>query len=491
VNASAYVLLAPLLTLAGGVLLLMLQIALRRQSALTRALSVMVYGICVLASIGAAGGPALQITPLLMADSLALLLCAAFSLSAAVTALLSAKTIAAQSDQPDEYYLLLMLATLGACVLVYANHVASLLLGLELLAVSLYALIAYPSRQQRPAEAATKYLLLSGAATAIMLFGFALLYAATGALTFSGIGAGLGSTSLVGPMPLFAAGMVLVGLGFKLAAAPMHLWTPDVYEGAPSPVSGFLASVAKTAAFIVLLRFFILAELYRFPALTEVTALLAVLSMVMGNLLALLQNNIKRMLAYSSIAHIGYLMIIFSAAADPQNRALASEAAVFYLIAYLPTVLAAFGVVTLLKSEMNTDSDVDLESLSGLFWRQPLLAVLMMVSMLSLAGIPLTAGFIGKLYIFSTAVAGEHWVLLALLLIGTTLGIYYYLRVVYQMTVSTSSPASGGADTSAAPMAGNLPLSFTTRVVAVILLTAILALGLLPQTLMHYLKEMF
>lgn len=229
--------LAPLLALALGALLIMLQIAVARRPALTRNLSVGVYAVTVLAAIQAGSYPAAQVTPLLLADPLALLLCAGFAAAAAATAVLSGETIARQSDQPDEYYLLLVLATLGACVLVYATHVASLLLGLELLSVSLYALVAYPGRQQRPAEAATKYLVLSGAATAIMLFGFALLYAATGSLSFEGLGGTLAAAELGSGVLLMGCGMILVGLGFKLSAAPLHLWTPDVYEGAPSPVT--------------------------------------------------------------------------------------------------------------------------------------------------------------------------------------------------------------------------------------------------------------
>jgi NADH-quinone oxidoreductase subunit N len=478
-NSTDFMSLAPLLSLSGGSLLLMLQIAIRRRPALTRLLSVAIFAISALLCLWAATGPTQQVTPLLLADPMALLLCAVFSVTAAATAVLSGATIQNESDQPDEYYLLLILATLGASVLVYAVHVASLLLGLELLSVSLYALVAYPSTQQRPVEAATKYLVLSGAATAMLLFGFALLYAATGSLSFEGLGAGLAASELGSGVLLLGGGLILVGLGIKLSAAPLHLWTPDVYEGAPTPVTGFLASVAKVAPFIVLLRLFIEADLFRFPALVEVTALFAALSMVVGNLLALLQDNIKRMLAYSSIAHMGYVLIIFSPAADPALRALAGEAALYYLIAYIPTVVAAFAVLAQLHPRSDPSVGLSVDSLSGLFWRQPLLATLMLFAMLSMAGIPLTAGFIGKLYIYSVAVAGEHWVLLALLIVGTALGIYYYLRVIYCMTRSDS----GGDEVA--------PLSLSMRAVTVALLAGILALGLVPQTLMQYLSTIF
>lgn len=518
--------LAPLLVLTLGAVLLMLQIAIRRAPTLSRSLSLAIYVLTLFVSVQAADMPARQITPLLLADSLALLFCAAFAIAAAVTVMLSTNGLVTESDQPDEFYLLLVLATLGACVLVYANHVASLLLGLELLSISLYALVAYPTRQQLPVEAATKYLVLSGAATAILLFGFALLYAGTGSLAFSGMGAGLGSADLRDSALVLAAAMVLVGIGFKLSAAPLHLWTPDVYQGAPGAVSGFLASVGKAAPFIVLLRLFNEADLYRFPALIEATAALAVLSMLIGNLLALLQRNIKRLLAYSSIAHIGYVLIVFSVAADPAYRALASEAAAFYLLAYLPTTIAAFAVVTILARRSAAGADIDMLSMTGLFWRQPLLAVLMLVAMLSLAGIPLTAGFIGKLYVYAAAVAGEHWLLLALLIAGTGLGIYYYLRVIYEMSRASDSDASANGDAAArshasadsvekadsvendgsartaddgvdpgmgAPsdQAGLATLTPGLQAVALGLIAAILFLGILPQVLMHYLSGIF
>lgn len=483
--------LSPLLVLAGGVLLLMLQIALRRQPSLTRALSVCIYAGCLLSSIVAGGDKTLQVTPLLLADNLAFLLCATFAIAGAITAGISGETVSAQSDQTDEYYLLLTLATLGACVLAYANHAASLVLGLELLSVSLYALIAYPSRQQAPAEAATKYLVLSGAATATILFGFALLYAATGALGFADIGAGLTQHNSGPVLVQLAAAMVITGLAFKLAAAPLHIWTPDVYEGAPSPISGFLASVAKVAPFIVLLRFFVQADLFRYEALLEVTALLAVVSMLAGNLLALLQNSVKRMLAYSSIGHVGYVLIIFSAATVAKDQSFAIEAAVFYLIAYVPTTIAAFAVLTALNTQAETDEDLEIENLTGLFWRQPLLAFLMMVSMLSLAGIPLTAGFIGKLYIFYAAIAGAHWVLLAFLIIGTTLGIYYYLRVIYQMAMPYVQQPATTPKTRQQSETHPVAPSFATRVVFIVLLLAIFSLGVVPQALMHYLEGIF
>ncbi|MEO1080642.1 MAG: NADH-quinone oxidoreductase subunit N [Pseudomonadota bacterium] len=484
--------LAPLLVLASGAVLIMMQIAIRRSPTAARGLAILVCAAAAFSCLGPALPPAAQqITVLLLADPLALLLSAVCTLSAAVIAVLSGDVIKTRTDQPDEYYLLLVLATLGACVLVYANHVASLLLGLELLSLSLYALVAYPSRDPAPVEAGTKYLVLSGAATAILLFGFALLYAITGSLWFPGMGERLAAAEISQGLLVTGMAMVLFGLAFKLALAPMHLWTPDVYQGAPSPVTGFLASVAKIAPFVALLRFFISADVYRVPALIETTAVLAALSMIIGNLLALLQSDLKRMLAYSSIAHVGYLFIVFAAGSAEPLRALAAEAGVFYLIAYMPTIIAAFAVLSLIQLQESGTESPSLDSVTGLFWRQPLLATVMLFAMLSLAGIPLTAGFIGKLYIYSAAVAGGHWLLLGLLIVGTGLGIYYYLRVVYQMTrgdaVEALSEQLQGKDNVAAATSPG----FAVYAASVGLLVAILVLGVLPQPLMQYLSGMF
>ena len=478
-TAAGFQALLPLLMLAGGATVLMLQIAFLRSVTLSTALAVLTMALAALSCVYAAPVTPLQVTPLLLADQLALLFCVLFCLAGATTVLLSLGYIRHHGDEPEEYFLLLVLSTLGACVLAYAVHVASLLLGLELLSVALYALIAYPNKSILPLEAATKYLVLSGAASATALFGFALLYAATGTLEFAALGQQLDNTQMGESVLLVGAAMVFAGLAFKLSVVPFHLWTPDVYDGAPAPITGFLASVGKAAVFVVLLRLFLEADLFRYRRLVEVTGLLAIFSMLAGNLLALLQTNIKRMLAYSSIAHIGYLMIIFMVCLNSDNRSLATEAATFYLIAYTATTIAAFGLLTLISAQQVERENVELHHVSGLFWHQPLQAGLMLVALLSLAGIPLTAGFVAKFYILSAAVSGRHWILLAALVLGSGIGIYYYLRVVYYMTRRPEphhvQPGSGNGW-----RAHGLP----SALIAIILL-----LGILPQSLMAYLRS--
>jgi len=478
-SAADFVALSPLLVLAAAAALLMLQIAFLRSVTLSAALAAVGLALAALSCVYAAPQAPLQVTPLLLVDHLALLFCALFSLAGAVTVLLSLDYIQCHGDEPEEYFLLLILSTLGACVLACANHLASLLLGLELLSIALYALIAYPNKSLLPLEAATKYLVLSGAAVAMMLFGFALLYASTGTLAFGELGVRLAQLPATDPVLMIGAAMAFAGLAFKLSAVPFHLWTPDVYSGAPAPVTGFLASVGKAAVLLVLLRLFLEADLFRYRILVELVGLMAILSMLAGNLLALLQTNIKRMLAYSSIAHIGYLLIVFMVSLDAGSRALGIEAAAFYLVAYTVTTLAAFGLLTLISARQAERENVELHHINGLFWHAPLLAGLMMVALLSLAGIPLTAGFIAKFYIFSAAVSGHNWILLGALIVGSGISIYYYLRVVYHMSRKPEQhhpqPTARGY--------------WLARSLACLLIVAILLLGTLPQALMSYLRS--
>lgn len=476
-TANEFVAIAPLLVLALGATLVMLQIAFLRSVRLTGIVAILSLLLASASCYYAMAVTPLQVGALLLGDAYSLLFCILFTLAGAVTCGLSLDYIQHHGDEPEEYFLLLILATLGACVLAYAVHLASLLLGLELLSVSLYALIAYPNRSVLPLEAATKYLVLSGAASATLLFGFALLYAATGTLSFSGLGVELGRSDMGTGLLMAGGAMILAGLAFKLSAVPFHMWTPDVYDGAPAPISGFLASVGKAAVFAVLLRLFLDADLFRFEMLVKLTGLMAILSMLAGNLLALLQTNIKRMLAYSSIAHVGYLLIVLMICLDLGNRSIALEAAIFYLIAYTATTLAAFGLLTLINESQVEREQVQLHHVSGLFWRQPLLAGLMLVALLSLAGIPLTAGFIGKFYLFSAAASGGNWALLAALIVGSAIGIYYYLRVVFYMT--------RGADEHRQTV--DLAPNWSGKVLSCLLIASILLLGIMPQSLMAYL----
>ena len=427
-----------------------------------------------------------EVTPLLVLDAYAAFFNALFILIGAVTALLAHRYLEGRAGSPEEFYLLLLMATLGAMTLASAQHFAALLLGLELLSISLYAMVAYPEEDHPPLEAALKYLVLSGVGSTIMLFGMALIYHSTGALGFA---------ELTGPSDTFyaahspgvpapderaeiwlVAGQVLflVGIAFKLSLIPFHMWTPDVYQGAPAPVTGYLATVSKAAVFAVLLRFALDVE---FSGIAELSfglalAIIAVLSMVIGNVLALLQDSIKRLLAYSSIAHVGYLMIAILVLNALPDGAMAVETALVFLAGYLAMTLAAFAVISELSSAAAGERD-SIGEYAGLFWRRPVLAAVLTAALLSLAGIPLTAGFIAKFYLFAAGVEGALWGLLWALIVGSALSIYYYLKIVFAMTVR-------GADAPA------VPASAAGVATAAVLGLVVLALGIYPAPLIDW-----
>ena len=362
--------------------------------------------------------------PLLRIDRFALLFTGLIIFCVFIVGLFSFIYFEEREENPKEYYILLFLSTLGASTLTISNHFISFFIGLELLSVSLYSLIAYLRTRNNAVEAGMKYLVLAAISSAFLLFGMALVYMDTGSLEFSTIGSKL-STS---PSSLFITGigMMIVAIGFKLALAPFHFWAADVYQGAPSPVTTFIATVSKVGVFAVLLRFAAATDLQHHQVAAYIFAGLAIISMITGNLLALQQKNLKRLLAYSSIAHFGYLLVAFL----PGNDA-GTHAATFYLIAYSITILAAFGIVTLLS---NRERDADQpEFYQGLFWRSPFLASILTLAMLSLAGIPITGGFIGKFMVLMTGVEQQLWLPVIVLVLTSVLGLYYYLRVIVLM----------------------------------------------------------
>jgi NADH-quinone oxidoreductase subunit N len=369
------------------------------------------------------------VTPLLVIDSYGAFYMGLVLAAALATATLSFAYLEGHKGNQEEMYLLLALSALGGLVVVCSRHFAAFFVGLELLSIPLYGMVGYLVRERRSLEASVKYLVLSAVASAFILFGMALIYSLTGTLLFAEIGAraaglaGAGRTLLV-----VGGGLFLAGVAFKLSLAPFHLWTPDVYEGAPAPVTAYLATASKTAVFALLLRYYVQARGYEQRALIDVLSAIAILSIVLGNVLALLQDNLKRLLAYSSIAHFGYVLVAFIAAGP-----LAVEAVGMYLLTYVVTTLAAFGVVTMMSSPYR-DHDADtLWDYRGLFWRRPYLTAILTVALLSLAGIPLTAGFIGKFYAVAAGVDKNLWLLLAVLVLGSAIGLYYYLRAMVQL----------------------------------------------------------
>ncbi len=458
--------LLPLLVLAGAALVVTIQVAVRRSHPLAAGLTIGGLALTV-ASLGWTADAPHRVGPLLVMDSFSHLVLALVAATAAAVALLAFGYLRRKPELPDELYVLLLLATLGAGVLAAAVHVASLFMGLELLSVALYGLVAYPRSRPRAAEAGIKYLVVAAVGSAFLLFGAALLYAETGTLELTGMLAAAGRMT-----PWLAAGLalVLVALGFKLAAAPFHLWALDVYEGAPAPVTAFLATVSKAGVVAVLLRLALATGLDRSPALWGAVALLAVASILVGNLLALLQRNVKRLLAGSSIAHMGYLLVAVLA-----GGAVGAEAATVSLVAYVLTSVLAFGVVTVLA-----DGDGEREVIDdyrGLLWRRPWPGAAMTLAMLSLAGIPLTAGFVGKYWLLAAGVGARAWAPVLVLVAGSVIGLFYYLRLVATML----TPLVGDEATSTAVPLPVIPVSGALVLLAAAAL--LLWFGVLPQLL--------
>ena len=313
--------LLPILVLAALPVVVMLGVAAVRSHRLTFWLTLGGMLAALGTTLVSRGLAPRQVTALLVIDGYALFFMGLVLAASIIVALLSYRYWQACDCNPEEYYILLILATLGAAVLVSSNHFASFFLGLEILSLSLYAMIAYTYDVRFRVEAGLKYLILAAASAAILLFGMALLYAATGTLAFGELAEGVRDAAP--GMVLLGAGMVVAGVGFKLALVPFHLWTPDVYQGAPLPVTAFIATVSKGAMFALILRLFTQFGIGAYPSIVNGFAILAMLSMLLGNLLALLQDNLKRVLAYSSIAHMGYLFVPFVALNATGQRAIA------------------------------------------------------------------------------------------------------------------------------------------------------------------------
>jgi NADH-quinone oxidoreductase subunit N len=422
INAADIIALLPILLISATAVVVMLAIAVKRNHALAAGLTIAGLAAAFLSIFAALRLVPRQVTPLLLVDRFALFYMGLIILSAAVVAALSYDYLKNRDEQREELYLLLLLATAGCAVLVASTHFVSFLLGLEILSVSLYAFIAYLRDRNQSLEAGMKYLILASASAAFLLFGMALIYASTGTMEFSRMREiSIGGSSLA----LFVPGVVLTvtGIGFKLGVVPFHLWTPDVYEGAPAPVAAFVATTSKTAMVALLLRYAYLSGALQYRGIYFVFAIIAIASMCAGNLLALQQRNVKRILAYSSIAHFGYILVGFLA-----GGAMGIEAVSFYLVAYTATLLAAFGVVSVLSSTAR-DAD-DIEDYRGLFWQRPLLASVLTVSLFSLAGIPATMGFVSKFYVLAAGAAVSAWILILILAITSVAGLFYYLRIV-------------------------------------------------------------
>lgn len=466
----------PLIILGVSAVAVMLQAALRRNHKAAAFLTLTGLTLAMAALPVVWRNAPLPFTSLLMIDPFAILYMGLLLAASAATVLLSYGYLQQFDGNREEYYILLLLAATGAAVLAASDHFAAFFLGLEILSVSLYALVAYPHLTEGHIEAGVKYLILAAVSSAFVLFGMALIYAASGTMTFDQFGALLHRLRPEGVnmFMLTGAGLLVVGIGFKLAVVPFHLWAPDVYQGAPAPVTAFVATVSKGAALALLIRIFPPVDIQAGGPLYTVFALIAAASMMAGNLLALLQSNVKRILAYSSIAHLGYLLTAYLA-----GGALAVTAVTFYLIAYFVTTLGAFGTVAVLSGPQHEAEHLD--DYRGLFWRRPWLAGVFTAMLLSLAGIPLTVGFIGKFYLVLAGVGSALWTLVIILVVTSTIGLYYYLRIIVAMFVHQPDTKDTGPPT---------PLSLPGALTLATLTVLLVWLGVTPAPVIKLVQAM-
>nr|WP_113865104.1 NADH-quinone oxidoreductase subunit NuoN [Brenneria salicis]NMN91076.1 NADH-quinone oxidoreductase subunit N [Brenneria salicis ATCC 15712 = DSM 30166]RBP66572.1 NADH dehydrogenase subunit N [Brenneria salicis ATCC 15712 = DSM 30166]RLM31981.1 NADH-quinone oxidoreductase subunit N [Brenneria salicis ATCC 15712 = DSM 30166] len=464
--------LSPLLIVGLTVVAVMLCIAWRRNHFFNATLAVIGLSIALLSLYFVGQAEPTDVTPLLRVDGFSMLYTGLVLVASLATCTFAYSWLEGYADNRDEFYLLVLIAALGGIVLASANHLASLFIGIELISLPLFGLVSYAYHQERSLEAGIKYMLLSAASSSFLLFGMALVYAESGNLTFASLGQSLSDQRIHEPLLLAGLGMIIVGVGFKLSLVPFQLWTPDVYQGAPAPVSTFLATASKIAIFGAVMRLFLYAPMVDSDSVRIALGVIALASIVFGNVMAVSQSSIKRLLGYSSVAHMGYLLVALIAV---QSHQLALETVGVYLVGYLFASLGAFGVVSLMSSPNNDQEADSMLSYRGLFWRKPVLSAVMTVMMLSLAGIPMTLGFFGKFYVLAVGVNAELWWLAGAVVLGSAIGLYYYLRLMVSLYLDAPTVLNRDVSGGWALTAGG----------AVVVISAImvLLLGFYPQPL--------
>ncbi|RKG29779.1 NADH-quinone oxidoreductase subunit NuoN [Acinetobacter tianfuensis] len=428
--------LAPVIIVALTAVVVMLLTAIKRNHNLVATASVLGLNLAgfyiIFVLVAGAFAPA-NVMNLFVVDPFTMLYQFVILVAALACCTLSHAYIESYKDNREELYILMLCSVTGAMMIVASSHYASFFISLELMSIPVYGLLAYTHQRSQSLEAGVKYLVLSATASAMLLMGMAYVYAYTGTLNFVAEPSKM-FTTFSQPAVVLGLALIVFAVAFKLSLAPFHKWTPDVYAGAPAPVATFLATVAKVAMIGLFVRYLLSSGLILADSFITLLTVIAVLSILAGNLLAVRQVNLKRILAYSSIAHFGYLLVAVISARNTdflQIQGFATfESVNVYVITYVLTTIGAFGVVTLMSSPYNnTDEAGSLAEYRGLFWRRPVLTATLTVMMLSLAGIPLTAGFIGKFMVIKAAVSGQEWFLAAMVIVGSGIGLYYYLRV--------------------------------------------------------------
>ncbi len=459
-----------ILTIAGTLLMVLDPVINKRSSSLFGHISI----LALLTGIGGAlcgyanQGPAFG--GLLLVDGFATFFRVLVMVVGILTILPSYRFLRRQDGETGEFHALLLFSIAGQCIMASANELVIIFIGLEISSIASYVLAGYLRDDKRANEAALKYFLLGSFATAFFLYGVALIYGATGTINLTQVRAAIMGPDA--PSPIFvgvAAAIMFVGLAFKISASPFQIWAPDVYQGAPTPVSAFLSAGPKAAAFAVFLRIFMTAFEPIAAGWMPLVWVCALLSMTIGNFAALLQTNIKRMLAYSSIAHAGYVLVALAAQSD-----IGTAAAMFYLAGYAFMNIGAFAVVSHLSGRGEKYQDV--EDFKGLAEKQPLTAAMLTIFLLSLIGVPLTGGFFGKFYIFKAALESHLVWLTVLGLLNSAVAAYYYLRVLVMMYMHDP----GEAATDAEPLSPSLGLALVLPAVGT------LFLGIFPNWVLDF-----
>ncbi|MEA2380366.1 MAG: NADH-quinone oxidoreductase subunit [Solirubrobacteraceae bacterium] len=479
--------LSPLIALLGGATLVLLLGLLRARAAreiLVPFLALATFGAAIGLGIWQLGERSNLIAGAMRLDELTVVLTFIFCTGGMAAVLLSWRSVAVREASHGEFYALLLTSAAGMFVLVAAQNLVTLFLGLELLSIPLYVLCATEMRRAASLESGLKYLIIGSVGSATLLYGLAFVYGATGATDYAGIAAKVGGVSS-DPLLLTGIALTLAGMGFKASVAPFHQWTPDVYEGAPTPITAFMAVATKTAALGVMLRFFDVAMIDVQDVWAPALAALAAITIVVGNVGALGQSSLKRLMAWSSVAQAGYML-----AGVVVSTRLGLQATVFYLAVYLFMNLSAFGVIV--ARERSTPFGDSIRAVTGLGAEQPLLAGALTLSMLGLAGIPATAGFIGKFYLIDAAIAGDYTWLGVVIVIGSMVSLAYYLPVVAAMWMQAAEPADTvpiSPATGRPALAGGDAIADTPRAqpevwfVALLFGAATLVFGIIPSPL--------
>jgi NADH-quinone oxidoreductase subunit N len=474
----------PLLVLVGGSLVLLTVAALTTRAwprGTSTAITIVTAAAAAITSVGmhhrvtdVDRGPFTAIAGAITVDAFSILLTVVICTGVALAALLSDDYLRREGLDGPELHALLLLSATGGVVMAMANDLIVLFLGLETLSIALYVLAGFHLRKAESQESAMKYFVLGAFSSAFLLYGIALTYGATGSTNLSRINEFLSANVLESNGLLLAGfGLMLVGLGFKVAAVPFHTWTPDVYQGAPTPVTAFMASASKAAAFAALIRVFTTTfDLYRVDW-TPIVWALAVLSLVVGSLLAIVQTDVKRMLAYSSISHAGFILVGIEAATDR-----GTQASLFYLLAYTFMVVGSFGVATVVGR--TGDSRHSLDDYRGLSASRPTLALAFTVFLLAQAGVPLTTGFLAKLYVIGAAAASHSYALAIIAMVASVVSAFLYLRIIVAMYMAEPDAEDG---------APAISVPFGAGVALLVCVAFTVGVGIAPDPVVDWVKQ--